>query len=157
LRDPKGEMTVTIDESRHDPLLGGINDLHVVLIFELDIRRESPDTPNAVAFDDNGFVDRGRTSRAVDQGPVLNNERFSVTAVHRSLLSEQLFPPPRRGRARVGVREFRSRLHAGVPRVQHPITPTYHPGSRGCRPPRLDRAMLCPRVSHSKRVGWQES
>jgi hypothetical protein len=52
-------MTVTIDEARHDPLLGGINDLHVVLIFELDIRRESPDTPNAVAFDDDGVIDRG--------------------------------------------------------------------------------------------------
>src|SRR5215510_2381068 len=101
--------------------------------------RESPDTPNAVALDDDGVVARGRTSRAIDQGPVLNNERFSVTAVHRSLLSEQ--------------RCVRSRLHAGVPRVQHPITPTGHPEFHGCGPPRLDRAMLCPRVSHSKRVG----
>ena len=94
LREPKGEMTVTIDESRHDPLFGGINDLHVILIFDADVRREPPDTPNAVPLDDDGVVDRGRTSRAIDQGPVLNNERFSVTAVHRSLLNGQLFPLP---------------------------------------------------------------
>src|SRR5262249_37273727 len=92
-RDPKGEMTVTIDESRHDPLLGGIDDLHVVLIFDADVRREPPNPANAVALDDDGVVNCGRTSRAVDQGPVLNNERFSVAAVHRSLLNEQPFFP----------------------------------------------------------------
>src|SRR5215831_15773095 len=62
LREPKGEMTVTIDEPGHDPLLGGINDLHMVLIFDPDIRRELSDTPNAIALDDNGVIDRGWTS-----------------------------------------------------------------------------------------------
>ena len=48
LREPKGEMTVTIDESGHDPLFGGINDLHVVLIFDRT-SAGAANTPNAVA------------------------------------------------------------------------------------------------------------
>jgi len=55
-------MTVTIDEPGHDPLRSGINDLHVVLIFDPDICRELSDTPNAIALDDNGVIDRGWTS-----------------------------------------------------------------------------------------------
>jgi hypothetical protein len=62
LWEPKGKMAVTIDEARHDPASGGIDDLHVVLIFDPDVSRESSDTSNAIALNDDGVIDCGWTS-----------------------------------------------------------------------------------------------
>jgi hypothetical protein len=64
---------VAVNEPGHNPLPGGIDDLHLCLILQLHVGRQRPGTADAVAVDDQGGVRNGWTAGPIDQSAVLNN------------------------------------------------------------------------------------
>ena len=80
-----GEMRVSVDQPRHDPLTGGVDDVDVPVVLELDRGGQPPDARDAIALHHERLVGGRRTPRAVDQGAVTNDERL-YRAVHLASL-----------------------------------------------------------------------
>jgi hypothetical protein len=75
---------VGIDEPRHNPLSGGVDDLHIVSVVQPRIAWQAPRAFDAITLDHNGFIPGGRIPRAIDQSPVGDHDGFFST--HVSLL-----------------------------------------------------------------------
>ena len=69
-------MAVAVDEPGHDPVPGGIDDVHGVLVLDPDVLRQPSYTANAVALNDNSIIGHGRVSCAIDQRSMTNDQGF---------------------------------------------------------------------------------
>ena len=63
-----------VDQSRHDPLAGGIDHLDGLAIFYMHVGRQRADALDPVVLDDDGVVARRRLSGAVDQGAIADHQ-----------------------------------------------------------------------------------
>src|SRR5262245_65841549 len=78
-------MRMRIDQPRHDPLSGRVDDLHVVPVFKPDIAGEAPGAFDAITLDHNGFTPEWRIPRAVDQGSVGDHNGSFTLGAHLTL------------------------------------------------------------------------
>jgi hypothetical protein len=102
-----------IDEPRHDPLSGRVDDLHVVPVFEPDIAGEAPRAFDAITLDHNSFIPERRIPSAVDQGSVRNDDRLFTMSAHVTLLWSVKNRHPSRSDSSLSVMRFIIRLYHG--------------------------------------------
>jgi hypothetical protein len=81
---------MAIDETRHDPLPCGIDDLHVVSIAMGPILRKRPDALDTVTLNDHSLIGGRRVPCAVYQGAVLDDESMFALAPHIDLLCKRM-------------------------------------------------------------------
>src|ERR1051326_7126214 len=75
-----GDVAVRVDQARHDPLPGGIDDRDVAAVVEAAAAPQRADVLDAVALDHDGIVSPRRRARAVNQGAVADDCGFGAHA-----------------------------------------------------------------------------
>jgi len=73
---------VGVDEAGHDPLPAGVDHLDRPAILQFDVARQRAHAFDAVAFDDDGIVARGRLAGAIDQGAVADHQGLLARGAH---------------------------------------------------------------------------
>ena len=63
-----------VDQARHDPLAGGVDDVDGLAVFEVDVGRQRADALDPIALDDDGIVAARRLAGAVDQRAVADHQ-----------------------------------------------------------------------------------
>jgi hypothetical protein len=81
-----GKVGMGIDEPRHDPLSGGVDNLHIVSVFQLYVAGKTSRAFDAITLDYNGLIPSRRIPSAVDQGSVRDHDGLFTVGDHVNLL-----------------------------------------------------------------------
>ena len=82
----KGEVAVTLDKAGHYPSALSVDGLHVLPIFNIDVRRYRSHTADTVALDHHRVVGNRRLARSVNEGTVADYRGLRVAGAHSLLL-----------------------------------------------------------------------
>jgi hypothetical protein len=77
---------MSIDEPRHDPLSGGVDNLHIVPVFKLYIAGEASRAFDTITLDHDGLIPCRRIPSAIDQRAVGNYDGLFTMSAHANLL-----------------------------------------------------------------------